>query len=323
MSTAAATNTDKIRLGISSCLLGENVRFDGGHKKDQYITKTLAQFFEWVPVCPEMEIGLGAPRESLHLLGRPEAPLLVTTKTERDYTETMLAYARAKVAQLEKLGLHGYLLKKDSPTCGMERVKVYDDNHVPTKTGVGLFARVLLEKMTSLPVEEEGRLSDPRLRENFIVRVFCHFRWQQLQQQKLRVRALVRFHAQHKYLLMAHSPKYLSELGRLVAGAKALTPKELLARYAELFFAALRRPASPKKHTNVLQHLTSYLKKQLDERDKQELHATISDYHAGLLPLIVPLTLLRHYVRKFDLAYLQDQIYLNPHPKELMLLNHV
>lgn len=323
MSTAAITNTEKIRLGISSCLLGENVRFDGGHKKDQYITNTLAQFFEWVPVCPEMEIGLGAPRESMHLLGRPEAPRLVTTKTKRDYTETMLAYARAKVAQLEKLGLHGYLLKKDSPTCGMERVKVYNDDHIPSKTGVGLFARVLLEKMTSLPVEEEGRLSDPRLRENFIVRVFCHFRWQQLQQQKPRVGALVRFHAQHKYLLMAHSPKHLSELGRLVAGAQAFTPKELLARYAELFFAALRRPASPKKHTNVLQHLTSYLKKQLDERDKQELHATIKDYHAGLLPLIVPLTLLRHYVRKFDLAYLQDQIYLNPHPKELMLLNHV
>ncbi|MDZ7269267.1 MAG: DUF1722 domain-containing protein [candidate division KSB1 bacterium] len=318
-----ATTTEKIRLGISSCLLGQNVRFDGGHKKDHYITTTLAQFFEWVPVCPEMEIGLGAPRESLHLIGKPEAPRLVTTKTGRDYTETMLAYARAKVAQLEKLELHGYLLKKDSPTCGMERVKVYDDNHVPTKTGTGLFARVLLEKMTLLPVEEEGRLNDPRLRENFIVRVFCHYRWRQLQQRPLRRHALVRFHAQHKYLIMAHSPKHLVELGRLVAGAKSLPPGELSARYAELFFAALRRPASSKKHANVLYHLSGYLKKLLDERDKQELQAAIADYQAGLLPLIVPITLLRHYVRKFTLEYLQEQIYLNPHPKELMLLNHV
>lgn len=313
----------KIRLGISSCLLGENVRFDGGHKKDHYIVKTLAQFFEWVPVCPEMEIGLGAPRESLRLIGRAEAARLVASKTERDYTEMMSSYARAKVAQLEHLSLNGYILKKDSPTCGMERVKVYDENNIPAKTGVGMYARVLLEEMTHLPIEEEGRLSDARLRENFIVRVFCHFRWQQLTQAPLRVNDLVRFHTQHKYLIMAHSVKALNAMGRLVAEAKSHPPDELKASYAGLFFGALRRPASSKKHTNVLQHLAGYFKKNLNDRDKSELHATITDYHAGLLPLIVPLTLIKHYVYKLDIKYLQDQVYLNPHPKELMLLNHV
>lgn len=316
-------NSAKIRLGISSCLLGENVRFDGGHKKDQYLVKTLGQFFEWVPVCPEMEIGLGAPRDSMRLIGRAEAARLVASKSDHDYTDMMLSYARAKVAQLEHLALNGYVLKKGSPTCGMARVKVYDENGIPAPTGVGLFARVLLEGMTHLPVEEEGRLSDARLRENFIVRVFCHFRWQQLAQSPLHTGDLVRHHTQHKYLLMAHSVKALNALGRLVAEAKALAPNELKARYADLFFTALRRPASRQKHTNVLQHLAGYFKKHLVERDKSELHATITDYHAGLLPLIVPMTLIRHYVHKFNITYLQGQVYLNPHPKELMLMNHV
>jgi uncharacterized protein YbgA (DUF1722 family)/uncharacterized protein YbbK (DUF523 family) len=314
---------EKIRLGISACLLGENVRFDGGHKKDQYLTGILAQFVEWVPVCPEVDIGLGTPRESLHLIGTPEAPRMVTTKTNVDYTDTMLKYAHAKVEQLKKLHLNGYILKKDSPSCGMERVRVYAGKGMATRNGVGLFARVLMEQMPILPVEEEGRLNDSGLRENFIVRVFCNYRWQNLLRQPFRLNALITFHAQHKFLLMAHSEKHLRELGKLVAAAKSYKPTELLDTYAHLFFAALEHPATARKHANVLSHLAGYFKKQLDEKDKNELYATIEDYRRGLLPLIVPLTLIKHHLNKFEVPYVQDQVYLSPHPKELMLLNHV
>lgn len=314
---------DKIRLGVSTCLLGENVRFDGGHKHDSYLTGTLGQFVEWVPVCPEVEIGLGTPRESLHLAGDPAAPRLVTTKTQRDYTEAMLKFSHAKIAQLKRLRLNGYILKKDSPSCGMARVRVYSEKGMPARNGVGLFARALLDGMPELPIEEEGRLNDPALRENFIVRIFCHYRWQRFLLQPFRLAALIAFHAQHKFLLLAHHEKNFREMGKLVAAGKSLVPKVLLARYEELYFAALRHPAPRRKHTNVLQHLAGYFKKQLDEKDKQELHTTIEDYQQGLLPLVVPMTLIRHYVKKFDIQYLQDQVYLNPHPKELMLLNHV
>jgi uncharacterized protein YbgA (DUF1722 family)/uncharacterized protein YbbK (DUF523 family) len=314
----------KIRLGISTCLLGENVRFDGGHKHDQYLTGTLAQFVEWVPVCPEVEIGLGTPRESLHLAGDFQTPRLVTTKTNQDHTAAILKFAQAKIEQLKRLQLNGYILKKDSPSCGMERVRVYAEKGRPaTRNGVGLFARVLMEKMPNLPIEEEGRLNDFKLRENFIVRIFCHYRWQRLREKPFRLAKLITFHAQHKFLLLAHHEKNYREMGKLVAKGKSQAPKDLLARYEALYFSALRQPAPRRKHANVLQHLAGYFKKQLDEKDKQELHATIADYQRGLLPLIVPLTLIKHYVNKFDVRYLHDQVYLNPHPKELMLLNHV
>jgi uncharacterized protein YbgA (DUF1722 family)/uncharacterized protein YbbK (DUF523 family) len=314
----------KIRLGISTCLLGENVRFDGGHKHDQYLTGTLGSFVEWVSVCPEVEIGLGTPRESLHLAGDPEAPRLVTTKTNQDHTTAMLKFAQAKIEQLKRLQLNGYILKKDSPSCGMERVRVYAEKGMPaTRNGVGLFARALMEKMPNLPIEEEGRLNDPKLRENFIARLFCHQRWQLLREKPFRLADLIAFHAQHKFLLLAHHEKNYREMGKLVAEGKSHAPKKLLARYEAFYFTALRHPAPRRKHANVLQHLAGYFKKQLDEKDKKELHLTIADYQRGLLPLIVPLTLIKHYINKFDIQYLQDQVYLNPHPKELMLLNHV
>lgn len=220
----------KIRLGISTCLLGENVRFDGGHKHDLYLTETLGKFVEWVPICPEVEIGLGTPRESLHLASDPAAPRMVTTKTKQDHTEAMLKFSHAKIEQLKRLQLNGYILKKDSPSCGMERVRVYSEKGMPARNGVGLFARVLMERLPSLPIEEEGRLNDAKLRENFIVRVFCHQRWQRLREKPFRLADLMAFHAQHKFLLLAHHEKNYREMGKLVAAGKSQAPKELLAR---------------------------------------------------------------------------------------------
>lgn len=314
---------DKIRIGISSCLLGEKVRYNGDHKRDQYVTNVLSEFFEWIPVCPEVDIGLGTPRETLRLVGTAENPRFVTGKTNIDHTTKMQRYSKSKSAELQRLNLNGYIFKKGSPSCGMERVRVYNNSGMPERNGVGVFARALMDKMPQLPVEEEGRLNNKRLRENFIVRVFSHHRWQKLVSRNFAIRDLVQFHSQHKYLLMAHSEKHMRELGKLVAASKQYTRAQIRDTYGKLFFEALQYKTTNRKHTNVLQHIAGYFKKSIDASEKKELLDTIEDYRRGLLPVIVPITLIKHYVNKFDVEYIKDQIYLNPHPKELMLLNHV
>jgi len=311
-----------IRVGVSSCLLGNAVRYDGGHKRDRFLTDTLGQFFEWVPVCPEVELGLGTPRETLRLEGRPGAPRLVFTTTREDITDRMHVWSRARLERLARADLSGYILKSDSPSCGMERVRVYGRGGAPREAGPGIFARALMDQFPLLPVEEEGRLHDPGLRENFIERVFCYWRWRSLVAGRVTRGKLVAFHAAHKLLLLAHSPVLYAELGRLVAAAKRLTPAALEAGYGEGFMAALRVKATTKKHLNVLQHILGYLKRDLDTADKREVLALLEEYARGLVPLVVPLTLLQHHLSRHPVPYLHDQVYLEPHPKELMLRNH-
>jgi uncharacterized protein YbgA (DUF1722 family)/uncharacterized protein YbbK (DUF523 family) len=313
----------KIKVGISTCLLGVNVRFGGGHKQDAYVMGTLNDFFQWVPVCPELEVGMGVPRESVRLVGPVEDPRMLTARTRIDWTDRMNRYSRDRVEALRAEHLRGYILKSKSPTCGMERVRVYGEKGMPVRQGVGLFARALMEAMPHLPIEEEGRLHDPRLRENFIVRVFSYDRWLRLAGGSFKRADLVRFHARHKFLLMAHSPRHLAELGRLVAQAGSLKPSELREAYAGRFFSALRQKATARRHQNVLLHIAGFFRDQLESGDRRELQSAIADYAAGLVPLIVPLTLIRLYARRLGLAYIEDQVYLHPHPKELMLLNHV
>jgi uncharacterized protein YbgA (DUF1722 family)/uncharacterized protein YbbK (DUF523 family) len=313
----------RIRVGISACLLGQEVRFDGGHKRDRYITDTLGRFFEWVPVCPEVEMGLGTPRETLRLEGDPEAPRLVFGKTRGDMTDQMQIWTRPRLETLAEADLSGYILKSDSPSCGMERVRVYGAGGVPSRDGVGIYARMLMERFPLLPVEEEGRLHDLPIRENFVERMFCYRRWRDLLGEGLTRGKLVAFHAAHKLLLLAHSPRHYQELGRLVAAAKQYSMKDLEARYGDLFMTGLKVKATAKKHTNVMQHILGYLKKELDVRDKAELLSVIGDYYKGLVPLVVPLTLFKHHLARIPVPYIQDQVYLTPHPKELMLRNHV
>ena len=267
----------RIRVGISACLLGQEVRYDGGHKRDRYITDTLGEFFEWVPVCPEVELGLGTPRETLRLEGNSTTPRLVFAKSRGDITQAMQAWASSRLDGLARLDLSGYILKSDSPSCGMERVRVYRPSGIPGKDGVGIFARALMDRFPLLPVEEEGRLHDLPLRENFIERVFCFRRWRDLVAGGLTRGKLVAFHTAHKLLLMAHSPKHYVELGRLVANAKALSVRNLEARYGDLFMSALKIKATAKKHTNVMHHILGYLKRDMDARDKAELLAVITD----------------------------------------------
>lgn len=312
-----------IRIGISSCLLGEGVRFDGGHKRDAFLTETFGRFVEWVPVCPEVECGLGTPRESMRLVNVGDDVRLLTGKTAVDLTDRMSQYSQRRVEALASDELCGYVLKKDSPSCGLERVKIYGANKIPVKSGRGIFAARLVERFPSLPVEEEGRLSDPRLRDNFVERVFAYWRLRGLFSSKWNVGSLVSFHTAHKLILMAHSPDAYQRLGRLVAGARTVPASELERRYTEAFMAALAAIATPRRHTNVLQHMAGYFKDLLDRESKAELHGAIDDYRGLLVPLIVPITLLRHHVRVHDVSYLAGQLYLQPHPKELMLRNHV
>ena len=312
-----------IRIGISACLLGERVRYDGGHKRDAYLVETFGRYVEWVPVCPEVEMGLGTPRETLRLVRTGGDTRLVMPKTGADHTEAMRAYASRRIAELAEEDLCGYILKKDSPSCGLERVRVFDAHGVPAKSGRGLFAEALLQHFPHLPVEEEGRLTDPRLRENFVERVFAYHRLRTLFVERWKVGKLVAFHTAHKLLLMAHSPKTYESLGRLVAASKAVPRAELRERYETEFMRALGAIATAKRQVNVLLHILGYFRTQLDDDSRRELLSVLEDYRHGLVPLIVPITLVRHYVRRFDVTYLRGQIYLEPHPKELMLRNHV
>jgi uncharacterized protein YbgA (DUF1722 family)/uncharacterized protein YbbK (DUF523 family) len=314
---------EPIKLGVSACLLGEEVRYDGGHKKDRFITNTLGNYVEFVPVCPEVEAGFGIPRESMHLEGDPDAPRLITTKSKRDMTDQMMKWAHGRVRELVAENLCGFIFKSRSPSSGMERVKVFNEKGMPVQKGVGLFARAFMDHFPLIPVEEEGRLHDFKLRENFIESMFVLKRWRTcLEERKSRGR-LVKFHTEHKMLIMSHNVEHYRTMGKLVAEAKKRSLVVLYDDYQKLLMAALRLKTTVKKNYSVLQHMMGYFKKNLTGDEKQELLEVFDHYRKGHVPLIVPVTLINHYVRKYDKTYLKQQHYLHPHPVELQLRNHV
>ncbi|MFZ5775188.1 MAG: YbgA family protein [Thermodesulfobacteriota bacterium] len=312
-----------ISIGISACLAGEQVRYDGGHKRDPFLMETLGPFVRFVPVCPEFECGLGVPREPMRLVGDPARPRLVTIHTKVDLTERMEAWAERKVVELEQENLHGFIFKSRSPSSGMERVKVYSASGEgsPQHKGVGLFARAFMDHFPLLPVEDEGRLHDPALRENFITRIFVLARWRPIAATK-QPGELVAFHTRHKLLLLAHSEKHYRQLGRLVAQTAGRQASELFAEYEQEMLAALACRSTIAKNCNVLQHMMGYFKTVLTADEKQELLEGIDHYRQGYVPLLAPLTLINHYVRKYRQEYLASQYYLHPHPMELKLRNH-
>lgn len=312
-----------VRIGVSRCLLGEEVRYDGGHKRDRFLTDVFGRYVEWVPICPEVEAGFGTPREAMRLVGDVSSPRLMTIKSERDMTKPLALFSERRLDALEMTDLSGYVFKKDSPSCGVERVRIFNRHGMPGRNGVGLFAKAFMERFPLVPVEEEGRLCDPVLRDNFIERVFCYHRWRQLVQGTLTRRSIIRFHTVHKYLLLAHSRQHYQELGRMVARVDRYRPKEITGRYGRLFMEALAVTATRRKHVNVLQHLIGHMKEQLTANERKEIDSVVEDYREGLVPLVVPLTLVKHYVGRYHIGYLEEQVYLNPHPKELKLRNHV
>ncbi|HZV46225.1 MAG TPA: DUF523 and DUF1722 domain-containing protein [Thermodesulfovibrionales bacterium] len=313
----------KIKIGISTCLLGEKVRYDGGHKLDRYITDTLGNYFEWLPVCPEVEYGLPVPRESMHLIGDPASPRLVTVRTGIDHTEGMKKWAEDKLRQLEKEDLCGFIFKSRSPSSGIGGIKVYTLSGMPSNKGTGIFGGAFMRYFPLIPVIDDGRLHNPNLRENFIEQVLVYKRWKEFLKNSTKIRDLITFHTNLKLLILSHCPKHYDALGKLVAQAKKYKPDVLYSEYIRILMEGLRLLATTKKNTNVLLHIAGYFKKQLSSEDKRELLEVIDQYHRGYVPLIVPIVLINHYVRKFDEPYLKMQFYLNPHPMELMLRNHV
>ncbi len=312
---------EKLKIGVSACLLGQNVRYNGGHQLNHFIRDILGQYMEFVPVCPEVECGMPIPRETLRLLGNEDAPRLVTSRSGIDHTEQMQSWAEVRVRQLEQEDLCGFIFKKDSPSSGLYRVKVYSEQGMPRNVGTGMFARAFTRHFPLLPVEEDGRLNDGRLRENFIESVFACKHFRDLLKASPSRGALVDFHTRHKLLLLAHSQEHYRQMGRFIANMPEPV-EEAYRQYGELLAQTLRVRTTAKKHCNVLLHILGYFKQELSPDEKQEVLEMIEAYRLADVPLIVPITLLNHYVRKFDQPYLRDQYYLHPHPLDLRLRSH-
>lgn len=313
-----------MKIGISSCLLGNKVRYDGQHKLDRFLRDELGPYVDWVPVCPETECGLGIPREAMRLIGKDtESARLFTNKTFIDKTEQMLEFTFPKLDELEKQNLRGFIFKTKSPTSGMRGVKIYTEAGMPSHRGAGIFAREFLKRFPNIPVEDEGRLHDAGIRENFIETIYVYDRWLTFREKDQSTAGLVNFHTRQKYLLMSHSPALLKELGKIVASISKQNHTESLDHYERTLLDALNLKATTRKHTNVLHHIMGYFKKTLSPDEKSELLEVIERYRNNLIPLIVPMVLMQHYIRKYQEPYLLKQWYLHPHPDELKLRNHV
>lgn len=311
---------NKAKLGISACLLGAEVRFNGGHKRSRLCSDSLSEHFDFVAVCPEVGIGMPVPREPIRLVGDPAAPRAVATRDrQRDVTDELAAYARRMAGELQ--GISGFIFMQQSPSCGLERVKVYQDGGRPSEPGRGIFAAEFCARHPDLPVEEDGRLNDAVLRENFITRVFAYAEWQRLLQQGLTRRALIAFHSRYKYLLLATDAQQYRALGRLLGDLARHDLASLAPRYFSQLMAALKQCATRGSHSNVLQHLAGYLKRALSAQEKQEMQQLIGQYREGVVPLVVPLTLLKHHFRRHPDRYIAEQAYLQPHPERLSLRN--
>jgi len=312
-----------IPVGISACLMGHKVRYDGGHKRSKYCLNVLNECFDFVPLCPEVSIGLSTPREPIRLVGDAASPRVVGVKDpDLDVTDKLYAYADEVSAKHTELC--GYILMKGSPSCGMERVKVYHENGLPNEAGRGAYAAQLMRNNPALPVEEEGRLNDPVLRENFITRVFVYHSWQQEVMSDPSLHQVLQFHSRHKYQLMAHCYEGYKTIGRYLAEEASRQPlSEVLEQYILQLMQHLTKRANRKSHTNTLMHILGYLKKEIDSDTKQDLLETIEQYRTAKVHLVVPLTLLKHYLKRHGSDYIQSQAYLDPYPHELGLRNYI
>ncbi|MFB4251861.1 YbgA family protein [Pseudomonas idahonensis] len=311
------------KIAISACLMGVEVRYNGGHKESRLCSRVLSEHFDFVPLCPEVAIGMGTPREPIRLVGDPEQPRAVgTVDASLDVTLPLAEYGERMAAQVDDIC--GYIFMQNSPSCGLERVKVYQANGIPHRNGGrGIYAQAFCAQHPDLPVEEAGRLNDPVLRENFLTRVYVYRDWQALLKQGLTRRALTDFHSRCKYLLMAHHPVQYKTLGNLLGSMGKGDPNLIGPRYFSELMAALSKCATRGTHSNVLQHLSGYLKQSISPEDKQEVQHVIGQYRHGIVPLVVPLTLLKHHFRQHPDPYIAQQLYLQPHPENLSLRNAI
>jgi len=318
----SAQLSNKITIGVSACLLGRKVRFDGGHKRSRFITDALAGHFEFAAFCPEMAIGMGAPRQPIRLVGEDQNPQAVGVKTPQlNVTQPLRDYGKKIAGEID--GLCGFIFKKDSPSCGMERVKVYNDKGTPERSGTGIFAREIIKAHPLLPVEEEGRLNDADLRDNFVTRVYVYARWKALIAGGLSKSGLIDFHTGHKYLVLSHSTMVYKQLGQMLSDLTRAPLADIADSYIARLMQTLSKPATRKRHSNVLQHLLGYLKNHLDSPHRADLNETIDAYRRGEFPLVVPIRLLQHHFSMHPHTYIKKQVYLNPHPQALLLRNNL
>ena len=313
----------KPKIAISACLLGAEVRFNGGHKESRLCSQALSEHFDFVPLCPEVAIGLGIPRQPIRLVGDSAKPQAVgSVDSTLDVTHALHDYGASMAAT--HTDICGYIFMQKSPSCGLERVKVYQDGSRPAElSGRGIYANAFCAAHPDLPAEEDGRLNDPVLRENFLTRVYAYSAWQDLLKAGLTRRSLTEFHARYKYLLMAHHPVQYKTLGNLLGSLGKNPPQAIAAQYFSELMKALKKCATRRTHTNVLQHISGYLKQSISREDKQEMQQLIGQYLHGVVPLVVPLTLLKHHFRLHPDPYIARQVYLQPHPENLSLRNAI
>lgn len=313
----------KIPVGISSCLLGDNVRFNGGHSRSSYCDQALSPYFDYQKFCPEMAAGFGTPRPTLRLEGDPNSPRM--TYSNKKGGDISAEFMKASTPYVETLAhLDGYILMKNSPSCGLERIKVYQENgHPHMKRSPGLFTKALQERFPLLPIEEDGRLNDPLLRENFLMRVFVHHEFRHCVNAAPSMKALIAFHSRYKYLVMAHSQPAYKALGRLLSGNDPRPIIELKDAYFETLMTTLSKPAKRKNHCNVLMHLVGYLKRSVDVSIRRDILTVIEQYRRGEVNLATPMTLLHHYLKHYGSQYIKEQRYFSPYPSALGIRNTV
>ncbi len=313
----------QIPVGISTCLLGKEVRHDGGHKHSRYCTQVLSKHFEFRSICPELEAGLGVPRPAIHLREYPDGMRIIETKGQADHTDAMQGFIDQVMPTLANL--RGYILMAKSPSCGMERIKVHNESgQVVRRDGAGMFAEALRAAYPLMPVEEEGRLNDNMIRENFIERVFAYDDWMQnVAGDNLSAKALINFHTRHKFQLLAHCEKIYRQLGPMLGDLKSEPLETIADRYIQLFMEAMSKKVSRGSHMNAMLHLMGFLKDAMGDEDRKVLVEQIEAYRRGEVPLVVPMTLLRMAQRREPVDYLSAQHYLTPYPDELGLRNNV
>lgn len=315
--------TEKIKIGISGCLTGMKVRFDGQGLRPQLINELFSEFFDYVTFCPEVEMGMSIPRETIRLEKQEEEVRLVAPKSNTDHTDGMKTFADNKVAALAELDISGYIVKRGSPSCGFERIKIYNKDKIPAMNGVGMFTEKLIERFPLLPIEDEGRLNDIRLREHWVERVYAYERLKAFLRLKPSRGDIVKFHTNSKMQLMAHHPVKYRQLGKDVAEQHKQVTDEFLVHYENSYMEIMKHQASVKKHADVLYHLMGFFKKDIDSSEKQELVEVIEKYRTGMIPLVTPLTLINHYIKKYPVQWVCDQTYLTPYPEELLLRSYM
>ena len=301
-----------IKVGVSSCLLGEETRYDGTHKRDHFIADVLGKWVTFVPLCPEVECGFGIPREPLRLVGGLEATTLMTSITKGDYTQSMLRWARKRALALKKKGLGGFIFKSKSPSCGVRKVKIYRENGLAIPKGEGIFVKIFREHFPFMPIEDEEGIHDPKAFKNFIDKVFIFTRWRESLEQGLNREKLIKFHSQHKFLFLSHSPKQVRMMEDLIGKPQRFHHKELVDHYQAILMCLLQQEATAEKHANIMMVIAEKLASYLSSKDNEKLHDLIDFFVRGLVFHRVPLTLLNHYARKYKLSFLKNQAYLDP-----------